>query len=155
MIPRLPLWPILAQTGPAQQATPVHVHPLNQISENLNGDSLISMHWLLLAAGLVMLLLSAVSLMQWWKHRHEHTHPWMTFISTAGFAGLGWRHQWTLLWIARRQKLTSPISLMLAPGTFDQHVKAYLDSRPGFRRESIRRTTQDIRELLFGDAVRQ
>ena len=155
MMPSTHLYQLLAQAESAASDVPNKLTRLDQISENLNSDSLISSHGLLIAAGLIMLLLSCLSFLQWFKHRHEHSHPWLTFISAANFAGLGLRHQWALFWIARQQKLTSPITLMLAPGTFDQHVQRYLDARPNFRRESMRRTAQNIRELLFGDAIRQ
>ncbi len=150
-VARIPL--ILAQAEPAPDTQGSAQFRFDQISNNLTSDGLISSHWLLVAAGAVMLLLSAVSIVQWWKHRHEQSHPWLMFISAANFAGLGWRHQWTLFWIARHQKLGSPLTLMLAPGTFDQHVKAYLESRAGFRRESHRRVLQDVRELLFGNTA--
>ena len=124
---------------------------LKDISGNLTSDGLITTHWLFIAAGIVFVLLSTVSIVQWWKHRHEHSHPWLIFMSTARFAGLGFREQWTLFRIAHQQKISSPLTLMLSPGTFDHHVKAHLDTCPGWRREARRRTSQSIRDHLFGD----
>ena len=145
---------LLAQTTPAEPAeTTTRLSRLEDISNNLNSGSLISSHWLIIAAGLVLLLLSMLSIMQWWQHRHEHSHPWLVYLSAARFAGLGLRHQWTLFWVARQQHLTSPLTLMLAPGTFDQHIKAYLESRASMRREGLRRRLQEVREIMYGDLV--
>jgi len=143
---------LLAQTTPADTAEVApRIDRLAEISNNLSSKDLISTHWLFIAAGIVFVLLSAISIAQWWKHRHDHSHPWLIFMATARFAGLGLRDQWVLFWIAHQQKLGSPLTLMLSPGTFDHHVKAHLDTCPGWRREGRRRRSQSIREHLFAD----
>lgn len=150
LLTHLPI--LLAQADPAQTADArPGLERLSQISENLSSDGLISPHWLLISAGLVLLFLSGVSIAQWWKHRNEHSRPWMVYLTAARLAGLSWRRQWTLYWIARRQSLASPLTLMLSPATFDHHVKAYLLSCSNFRRESWRRRSQAIREHLYSD----
>lgn len=155
LLNHLPL--LLAQADSATAAAPgqprQQAEILRDISGNLSSEGLISTHWLFIAAGVVFVLLSTVSIVQWWKHRHERSHPWLIFATTARIAGLGLRHQWSLFLIARQQKLASPLTLMLAPGTFDHHVKAYLDTRPNWRREGLRRKTQETREMLFGNLV--
>ncbi len=150
---------LLAQTAADTSAPPdaattgTSVAQLKEISKNLSSEGLISSHWLIIAVGLVLLLLSTLSILQWWQRRHEQSHPWLVYLSTARFAGLGLRHQWVLLWVARQQKLVSPITLMLSPSTFDMHVKAYLESRSGMRQEGLRRKLQEVRDILYGDVV--
>ena len=144
-----PLPPILAQAEPVNP-TPA-LKRFSEVSENFNGQSLISPHWLFILAGALLLLLSGLSIMRWWKHRNEHARPLMVFTTTARMAGLSYADQLALFLIARHRSLASPLSLMLSPGTFDHHVKAYLDARPGWRREAVRRRTQSIRESLFAN----
>ena len=148
---------VLAQAASASSdaaaETGTSVERLNEISKNLTSEGLISSHWLIIAIGLVLLLLSSLSIMQWWQRRHEQSHPWLLYLSTARYAGLGLRHQWVLFWVARRQKLVSPITLMLSPGTFDVHIKAYLESQPSWRREGLQRSLQEVRDILYGDVV--
>lgn len=143
---------LIAQTDSAEAGgVASKAEIVKSISNNFTSDGLISTHWLFLAAGVVFVFLSTVSLAHWWKHRHEHSHPWLIFMATARKVGLGLRDQWALYWISHQQKLGSPITLMLSPGTFDHHVKAYLDARLGWRQESLRRRSQSIREHLYGD----
>ena len=146
---RLPL--ILAQDGPAPAAPAVpSLDRFSQISENFNNRELISPHWLMIAVGAMLLLLSALSIARWWKHRNQHARPLRVFLTASGMAGLSHADRWLLLLIARRQSLESPLTLLLSPGTFDYHIKAYLGSRR-WRREAVRRRAQAIRESLFGD----
>lgn len=149
---QLPL--ILAQDAqdapaPAAPGGPT-LDRFSQISENFTSRELISPHWLLIAVGSMLLLLSVLSIARWWKHRHEHARPLRVFMTASGMAGLGYADRWLLFLIARRQSLESPLTLMLSPGTFDHHAKAYLDSRR-WRREAVHRRAQSIRESLFGD----
>lgn len=137
------------------QAEPVGAAPgknrWSQISETFSSEELISPHWLLIAAGAVLLLLSTLSIARWWKHRNEHARPLRVFSTVARMAGLGYADRWLLFRAARHQSLESPLTLLLSPGTFDHHVKAYLDTRPGWRRQAVRSRAQSIRECLFGD----
>lgn len=143
---RLPL--MLAQDAPANP-TP-SLDRFSQISENFNSRELISPHWLMIAAGAMLLLLSAMSIARWWKHRNEHARPLRVFMVASSMAGLGYADRWMLLLAARHESLESPLTLLLSPGTFDHHIKAYLNSRR-WRREAVRRRAQSIRESLFGD----
>jgi hypothetical protein len=146
---RLPL--LLAQDAPDAPAPggPT-LERFSQISENFTSRELISPHWLLIAVGAMLLLLSALSIARWWKHRNEYARPLRVFMAAANMAGLGYADRWLLLLIARRRSLESPLTLILSPGTFDHHNKAYLDGRR-WRREAVRRRSQSIRESLFGD----
>ncbi len=144
---RLPL--LLAQDAPANP-TPA-LDRFAQISQNFNSRELISPHWLLIFAGLLLLLLSGLSIARWWRHRNEHARPMRVFSAVSRMAGLGYADRWMLLLAARHQALESPLTLLLSPGTFDHHIKLYLDARPRWRREAVRRRTQAIRESLFGD----
>ena len=133
----------LAQAEPPGPAT--GITRISQVTDNLTGDALIPTHWLLIGAGAMLLLLSVLSIMRWWKHHDEHSHPLWVYSGTARLAGLGYRDQWVLLVIAYRQSLASPLTLMLSPGTFDHHVGAYLENRIRWRREAVRRRTRAIR----------
>jgi len=128
--------------------------PLSLVSEHATSAGLLTTNWLLIAAGLVLLLLSGLSIANWWKHRGEHAHPLLVFSHTAQMVGLSYRQRWTLVWLARHQSLASPITLMLSPTTFDHHAKGYLDARLNWRREPVRRQLQNIRSALFSDLPR-
>lgn len=143
---QLPL--MLAQDAPANP-TPA-LDRFSQISENFTSRELISPHWLMISVGAMLLLLSVLSIARWWKHRNEHARPLHVFLAASRMAGLGLADRWMLLLAARHQSLESPLTLLLSPGTFDHHIKAYLQSRR-WRREAVRRRAQAIRESLFGD----
>lgn len=141
--------PTLAQAEPAPA---VLARPsIEEIQQHLSGDGLIPTHWLLIAVGGIIVLLTGLSIARWWKHRDEHSHPLLVFSTTASLAGLGYKNQWTLLVIAHHQSLGSPLTLLLSPGTFDHHAKAYLESRMNWRREAVRRQLSRIRATLFDD----
>ena len=137
----------LAQAQPTVPA--VNKPSLEEIQKHLSSDGLIPTHWLLIAAGAVLLLLSGLSIANWWKHRGEHSHPLLVFSTTAQLVGLSYRHQWMLLRIARNQSLASPLTLMLSADTFDHHAKAYLQSRLSWRQQPVRRQLNTIRDTLF------
>jgi len=139
----------LTQVTPPEPVLPRPT--IESIQENLSSDGLIPTHWLLIAAGMVLLLLSALSIANWWKHRGENAHPLLVFSNTAQIVGLSYRQRWALLKVARNQSLASPLTLMLCATTFDHHVRGYLESCLSLRRESARRQLQDIRVALFSD----
>ncbi len=140
----------LTTLAQAQPSPPVTARPsIEDIQSHLSGDGLIPTHWILIAAGAIIVLLTGLSIARWWKHRDEHSHPLLVFSTTAGFAGLSYRQQWALLLLAHQQALASPLTLMMSPGTFDHHAKAYLESRLTFRREPVRRQLNQIRAHLF------
>ncbi len=140
---------ILAQ---APLAKPTITKPdLSAVSEHATSAGLLTANWLLIAAGAILLLLSALSIVNWWKHRGEHSHPLLVFSSTAHVVGLSYRQRWTLLRMAHHQSLASPLTLMLSPTTFDHYAKGYLVSRLSWRREPARRQLNSIRTALFSD----
>lgn len=146
LLTHLPL--ILAQDAPANPVPALD--RFAQISENMSSRDLISPHWLMIFGGGMLLLLSGLSMARWWKHRNEHARPLRVFATAARMAGLSYADQWLLLLAARNQSLESPLTLLLSPGTFDHHFKAYVSTRR-WRREAVHRRSQSIRESLFGD----
>lgn len=149
---------LLALITPLTQAPsgkPSIVKPdLSSVSEHATSAGLLTTNWLLIAAGVILLLLSGLSIANWWKHRGDHAHPLLVFSNTAQAIGLSYRQQWTLFWLARHQSLASPLTLILSPATFDHHAKIYLESRLNWRREPVRRQLQSIRDTLFSDLPR-
>lgn len=139
----------LAQAGLID--TTMGLSRISEVAKNLSSDGLIPTHWLLIAAGALLLLLSGLSIARWWKHHDEYSHPLLVYSGTARLVGLGYLDQWALLVIAHKQSLSSPLTLMLSPGTFDHHVKAYLETRTRWRREAVRRRLNAIRAILFED----
>ncbi len=147
-----PLLTYLSTLAQAQPAQPVIARPsIDEIQSHLSSDGLIPTHWILIAAGGLIVLLSGLSVARWWKHRHEHSHPLLVFSTTASLVGLRYRDQWTLVLLAYNQSLASPLTLMLSQDTFDHHAKAYLESRRNWRRETVRRQLNEIRTTLFDD----
>ncbi len=141
---------LLAQIDSASDPNPA-MERVSKIAETFSSRELISPHWLFITAGLVLLLLSVLSIVHLFRHRHENPHPLWVYLTAARMAGLSLLDLWVLFRVARQQGLTTPLTLLLSPGTFDHHVKACVDARIAWRREALRRRTQRIREQLFND----
>jgi len=126
-------------------------YAFKDVADNFGSDGLIATNLLMVAVGALMLLISGLSISRWWKHRGEYSNPLLVFIRIAGVVGLSYRDQWLLWRIARRTSLASPLSLLLSPGTFESHAKAYLQHLPGWRLTGTRQRAKAIRSTLFTD----
>ncbi len=141
--------PVLGQADPAGSSDKRDM--LTDVSNHFSSEGVIPTHWLLIAAGAMLLLLSSLSIARWWKHRDEYSHPLWVYLSVAKLAGLGHRDQWLLLMIARQQSLGSPLTLMLSPNTFEHHAQPYIQGRAAWRRAGLSQRARAIHHALFDD----
>lgn len=124
---------------------------LSQVSEHFSSDSMIPTHWLLIAAGGMLLLLSGLSIARWYKHRDEYSNPLLVYLGVSRLVGLSYRDQWLLMRIARNGSLVSPLTLMLSPATFQHHAQPYINTRSTHRQQALKRRTQALHDTLFAD----
>src|SRR5690606_27778682 len=106
-----------------------------QISEHAGNDATLSTGWVVLAVGLFLALVGALSLRHWWRTRRERPTPVLTFMALARQLGLSLSDQWLLIRLSMRQKLPTPITLVLSPGTLRHHARAAA-ARLGHRRSA-------------------
>lgn len=119
---------MLAQTGEGLRRNPgaLNRSPLDEIAEHFHSGSMIPLEWIAIAAGLIIVAITAISLYRWHRTRHLRSNPPMVFHRVAREAGLSWSQQ-VLLWrIARQQSLPTPLTLMLSPATLDHHARLYV-----------------------------
>ena len=145
----------LLRNTPAVLAQVNHPTPggyaIHDVANNFGSDALITTNFLLISVGALLLLISGISISRWWKHRNDMSHPLVIFTRVAGSVGLGYRDQWLLLWIAHRSSLSTPLTLMLSPGTYHSYVQTYLNRKSKWRREKLEKRTQAIGHTLYGD----
>ena len=123
---------------------------LTQISEHWGSRQVIAVEWVLVAAGLLLLIIAALSLRSWWMTRHLRASPLRVFNQVAVKCGLTARERLLLWRIARHQGLPSPLTLMVCPITFGHHGRAYCRSR-GSDVSSQMRQLARLRRRLFAE----
>lgn len=125
---------------------------LRAISEHWGSDTTVSMEWLLIAVGLLLLLIAGLSLRAWWRNRHLRSSPLTVFnqVATACRLSAGER---LLLWrIARQQSLASPLTLMLSPTTLRHHGRSFGDRRSRAGQAFQMRRVARLRRKLFAES---
>ncbi len=105
--------------------------------------------WLLVLMGLVTAIISIVAYISLKRSGKQITPAFVVYLQLARELGLSWRQALTLYRIARQQDLTSPITLLLAPATFQAHARAYLQTRPPFQHAPLHRRLQAIQQHVF------
>ncbi|MFW6059711.1 MAG: hypothetical protein ACODAQ_05985 [Phycisphaeraceae bacterium] len=135
----------------AQEGSPASRDALlREISANWGNDVMAPMPWLIVAAGLLLLVLGAVMVMRRWRMRHLQSHPMLVFHQVAATAGLNWWDRWLLIRIARQQALPTPLTLLLSGRTLRVHGRAYVEAQPPWRRAPVLQRIASIRRSLFG-----
>lgn len=124
---------------------------LQQISDNFGGHAIIPVQWVLIAAGLLMLVMAGLSLRVWWQTRHERSSPLSVFNKVAGDCGLTPGERLMLWRIARRRGLASPLTLMVSPTTLRHHARASCEHRGSGRRVREMRRVAALRRKLFAE----
>lgn len=142
---------LLAQ---AQEHSPTLVdrEKLREISQLHNQGVRYELPWelLLVGLGLVITVITIVSLYRWWNKRQDNPSAMVLFSAIARKAGLGWRDRMMLWRIARANKLPSPIALLLARGALRHYVRVYAQHRSNRARNSLDRRITRIEAELFG-----
>lgn len=137
-----------AVTDPATSGKLTRVD-LKEVQDHFSSSQMIPIEWILLAAGIVLVGISVLSLVRWWKTRHERSNPTLVFIQIGLRMGLGVADMWLLYRIARQQKLPTPLTLMLSPATLDHHTDRFVARYPPGRAEWVRVRVQGIEQRLF------
>ncbi|MCC6681179.1 MAG: hypothetical protein IT445_09805 [Phycisphaeraceae bacterium] len=119
--------------------------------ENWGSGMAISPAWILLGAGLVLMVVAVLSFRHWWRTRHERPTPLLTFLSLAEKLGLTRGEQWLLIRVASQQKLSSPIALLLSAGTLAAHGRAFAGRYSTTRSKMLMQRVRNISDKLFGN----
>ncbi len=119
--------------------------------ENWGSGMAISSAWVLVGAGLVLMVVAVLSFRHWWRTRHERPTPLLTFLSLAEKLGLTRGEQWLLIRVASRQKLSSPIALLLSAGTLQAHGRAYASRYSSSRSNKLVQRLHRIGDKLFAN----
>lgn len=144
---------LLAQTpaDPSASGTLTRVD-LKEVQNHFSSSQMIPIEWILLAAGIVLVGISLLSLIRWWKTRHERSSPMLVFFQVALRMGLGVLDGWLLYRIARQQRLPTPLTLMLTPATLEHHTDRFVARFSPGRAEMVRHRVRSIEQRLFGAA---
>lgn len=100
--------------------------------------------------GAILAAIAAVSLYRWWQNRNDDPTPLVLFSAIARKAGLSWGERLLLWRIARRQKLDSPIALLLARGTLRHHANLFAQHLSPRGRDRLTYRIEKLSERLFG-----
>jgi hypothetical protein len=122
---------------------------IRDISKHWGGASVIDVQWLFIAAGVVIVFVSGLSLHRWWKHRHSRPSPVWVFLAICHELKLGMADQWLLWRIARHQQLPTPLTLLLSRSTLGFHAQAYASSLSESRKARVLRRSTAIGRQLF------
>lgn len=111
-------------------------------------------YWTLAGVALgVTLLIAALttgsSLLARLRQPAHSAAPLRLFLHVAGELGLTSAQKLALIRIARRQRLASPLTLLVCPQTFDHHVSQYLHALSPLSRFWVHRHIQSARLRLF------
>jgi len=100
--------------------------------------------------GAILAAIAAVSLYRWWQRRNDDPTPLVLFSAIARKAGLSWGERLLLWRIARRQKLDSPIALLLARGTLRHHANLFAQHLSPRGKDQLTHRIEKLSERLFG-----
>jgi len=134
----------LSQNAQAQSAETAP--SLKSISDHWGGEALFPTEMFLVILGIVLVIIAIVSLWNWRKKAKVLQRRSVLFRDIVAEAELVFWQRWILIYLARREKLDSPLTLLVCPQTFEHHLEHYLDhSRFGLFRQAL----LNIEEQLF------
>ena len=125
---------------------------LQEISRHFSSGGSIAPHWLFIAGGLLLLIMAGVSLRTWYRNRHLHSSPLSVFNQVAAACQLSNRDRLLLWWIARRQNLPSPLTLMASPTTLRHHAELACQDRSRISKAHHLRRIARLRRQLFHES---
>lgn len=139
----------LAQADPVNPPRQPRVN-LREVQYHFSGDSMIPIEWIVVATGLVLLVIGAMSLYRWWKTRHLRSNPMLVYYQIGVGLDLSLSDLWLLYRIARREHLPTPLTLMMSPNTLHHHAERYVERMSPGRAEVITRHVARISRTVFG-----
>lgn len=122
---------------------------LAQTPNFFDGGLIMDPRWLILIASVLVIGLSASSIIRWVKTRHLRSAPLMAFHQIASELGVSLSDQWLLHRVASQQLLPSPVTLLLSPATFDHHARSFVAAQPEPARPAADARLQAIRQRIF------
>lgn len=102
--------------------------------------------------GLLLVLLSGISLVGWLRQQRLRPHKLVVFNRVAREAGLNWGDRRLLWQIGRGVGLPTPLTLMLCPGTLGRCAREYAHDHSRRRATFDLARAASIRRHLFGSA---
>lgn len=111
------------------------------------GQGLMTVAYIFLGIGLFIAARAAwIGLRRLW----ERATPLRLYMNIAGQAGLGLTDCWWLWCVARRQKLTSPITLLLSRDTLTHHAQRFTATLTSYNAAYVSSRLRGIEHHLFG-----
>lgn len=112
-------------------------------------EPVISVRGFCVLVAVISLFITAAWLRRWHKQRQTQPSPALIFRRIADHLGLSLREQWLLKRIAHYEALISPLTLIVAAGTFDHHTGRYAQSLTSVYRTEFERQIAPLRRKLF------
>ncbi len=145
----------LAQAVPAAPPEPEGFpagHPFAEMSQYWGSSQHVSWEWLFIGVGAILVMMSLLSLRIWWQTRNERPAPLLAFLQVCAAIDLPWGDRLFLWRIARRERLASPLTLLLSPATLRHHGRSYATGVGLANPAGRLRRVASLRRRLFGDA---
>lgn len=149
------LMPLLGQAVDPNQ--PVTIPPWGRRAQEVfegwqNTGDMFPVRSLLIMLGGVLLIFICLAIRQWYRDRPKEPGSSVLFRRIARQVGLGWLDQWLLLQIARANRLPSPLTLLVARGTFLHYAHQYAEAVSGWRKPMVAARASRILGRVYGSA---
>jgi hypothetical protein len=106
---------------------------------------------LLIAIGILIAVVAAISLRRLHATRNLSPSATLAFLLITRRLGIGWSHRYLLYQISRGTRLSTPITLLLAPGTLHDHARQFVAGMSMRRRDHTMRRVAAIERILYAD----
>ena len=106
----------------------------------------------LVCLGTALLAFWGISAWQRYHRRDQRPRPHAVFRQLARQVGLDWWQRLLLIWVARRQHLRTPTTLLVAPSAYRQYTNRYLQRTGAWRRRAMSAQLDAIADHLFRPA---
>lgn len=108
---------------------------------------------IMVVLGLVLTLISALSVLGWLMQQRLQPHRLVVFSRLGKALGLGLRDRWLLWRIARHEALPTPTALLLTPGTLGHAARRHALGQGRRRGPLALARAASIRRHLFGQPL--
>ena len=123
---------------------------MNKVNFWTSGPTL-PMQWLGWTALTVAIALLGLLAVAYFRRTVRRLEPLAVFRRIACGLDLSVPQQWRLMHIARQQKLSSPLTLLLSPATFNHHAEHYLQQIKPRRVAPLRTQLDQLRQHIYGE----
>lgn len=122
----------------------------SEISAHFSQGSGMSIWWIVIASGLLLLVFGMLSLWMWRRDQSARASPLLVFHRVGAHVGLSWSDRWFLIRLARQRHLPTPLTLLVSPGTLMHHAAAWAGGLSPRRGGEVMRRADDLSRRLFG-----